>query len=70
MKGRDTRAFWSASRARETAICRQMGTWEHPPQALASLYRELSYNDIHVDLGRQGSGPDQNSELVLPHPLR
>jgi hypothetical protein len=47
-----------------------MGTWEHPPQALASLYRELSYNDIHVDLGRQGSGPDQNSELVLPHPLR
>ena len=39
-------------------------------QALASLYRELSNNDIHVNLGRLGAGPDRNTELVLPHPLR
>ncbi|WP_158881751.1 TIGR03767 family metallophosphoesterase [Amycolatopsis anabasis] len=38
-------------------------------QALASLYRELSYNDLHADLGRQGSAPDRNTELVLPNPL-
>jgi metallophosphoesterase (TIGR03767 family) len=43
---------------------------DRSPQALASLYRELSYNDIHADLGRQGAGSDRNTELVLPHPLR
>jgi metallophosphoesterase (TIGR03767 family) len=39
------------------------------PQALASLYRELSYNDIHVDLGRVGAAEDHNTELLLVNPL-
>jgi metallophosphoesterase (TIGR03767 family) len=39
------------------------------PQALASLYRELSYNDLHADLTRVGAGPDHNTELVLVNPL-
>jgi hypothetical protein len=39
------------------------------PQALASLYRELSYNDIHVDLGRVGEAVDHNTELLLVNPL-
>ncbi|WP_206785165.1 TIGR03767 family metallophosphoesterase [Amycolatopsis sp. MtRt-6] len=39
------------------------------PQALASLYRELSYNDIHVDLGRVGAAADHNTELLLVNPL-
>ncbi|WP_370944857.1 TIGR03767 family metallophosphoesterase [Amycolatopsis sp. cg5] len=39
-------------------------------QGLASLYRELSYNDIHADLGQLGAAGDRNAELVLAHPLR
>ncbi|WP_432848073.1 TIGR03767 family metallophosphoesterase [Amycolatopsis sp. CA-161197] len=39
------------------------------PSALASLYRELSYNDIHVDLGRVGADGDHNTELLLTNPL-
>jgi metallophosphoesterase (TIGR03767 family) len=39
------------------------------PQALAALYRELSYNDIHVDLSRVGSVGDHNTELLLTNPL-
>ncbi|MGK3200965.1 TIGR03767 family metallophosphoesterase [Amycolatopsis sp. MEPSY49] len=39
------------------------------PQALASLYRELSYNDIHTDLGRVGNPADHNTELLLVNPL-
>ncbi|RSD19203.1 TIGR03767 family metallophosphoesterase [Amycolatopsis eburnea] len=39
------------------------------PQALASLYRELSYNDIHTDPGRVGASADHNTELLLVHPL-
>ncbi|MEC3979609.1 TIGR03767 family metallophosphoesterase [Amycolatopsis sp. H20-H5] len=42
---------------------------ESTPQAFASLYRELSYNDIHTDLGRLGKATDQNTELLLPNPL-
>ncbi|MFI5561545.1 TIGR03767 family metallophosphoesterase [Amycolatopsis japonica] len=38
-------------------------------QALASLYREFSYNDIHASLGAVGTAQDQNTELLLPHPL-
>ncbi|WP_020670063.1 TIGR03767 family metallophosphoesterase [Amycolatopsis nigrescens] len=39
------------------------------PQALASLYRELSYNDLHVNLGRVGATADRNTELLIPNPL-
>ncbi|HEY2063668.1 MAG TPA: TIGR03767 family metallophosphoesterase [Amycolatopsis sp.] len=39
------------------------------PAALASLYRELAYNDIHVNLGRVGADGDHNTELVLTNPL-
>ncbi|GAA3586251.1 TIGR03767 family metallophosphoesterase [Amycolatopsis ultiminotia] len=39
------------------------------PEGLASLYRELSYNDIHVDLGRVGTANDHNTELLLTNPL-
>ncbi|GAB3135475.1 TIGR03767 family metallophosphoesterase [Tsukamurella serpentis] len=37
---------------------------------LASLYRELSYNDIHRDDDLLGKPADRNCELLLPHPLR
>lgn len=41
------------------------------PAGLASLYRELSYNDIHADpAGRTGELTDRNTELLLAHPLR
>ncbi|WP_033295768.1 TIGR03767 family metallophosphoesterase [Amycolatopsis jejuensis] len=39
------------------------------PEALASLYREFSYNDLHADLGRVGAPGDHNTELLLPNPL-
>jgi len=38
-------------------------------QALASLYRELSYNDIHASLSAVGTARDQNTELLLLNPL-
>ncbi|TNC28283.1 TIGR03767 family metallophosphoesterase [Amycolatopsis alkalitolerans] len=40
------------------------------PAALASLYREFSYNDIHIDLGRVGEAGDHNTELLIVNPLR
>ncbi|EGD54422.1 TIGR03767 family metallophosphoesterase [Gordonia neofelifaecis] len=36
---------------------------------LASLYRELSYNDIHRDDDLLGSAADRNCELLLTNPL-
>ena len=36
--------------------------------ALASLYRELSFNDIHADLSQEGTAGDRNTELVLVDP--
>jgi len=35
------------------------------PLGLASLYRELSFNDIHADPDLLGGTPDRNVELVL-----
>ena len=35
------------------------------PTGLASLYRELSFNDIHVDPTRVGAATDRNVELLL-----
>lgn len=43
---------------------------DHSPSALASLYRELSYNDLHAALDRSGDATDRNTELLLTHPLR
>ncbi|MFJ8817464.1 TIGR03767 family metallophosphoesterase [Amycolatopsis thermoflava] len=40
------------------------------PSALASLYRELSFNDLHADPARTGAAADHNTELLLVHPLR
>ncbi|GAA0986175.1 TIGR03767 family metallophosphoesterase [Nocardiopsis tropica] len=39
-------------------------------QGLASLYRELSYNDVHRDDTLLGAEADRNCELLLTHPLR
>lgn len=39
-------------------------------KGLASLYRELSYNDIHRDDALLGAAADRNCELLLTHPLR
>lgn len=39
------------------------------PQALASLYRELSANDLHADLETAGAPQDRNTELLLRHPF-
>ncbi len=39
-------------------------------KGLASLYRELSYNDLHADPELLGSAADRNCELLLTHPLR
>ncbi|UQN28699.1 TIGR03767 family metallophosphoesterase [Brachybacterium kimchii] len=36
--------------------------------ALASLYRELSFNDIHADLSQEGTPQDRNVELLLVAP--
>ncbi|MGW0172330.1 TIGR03767 family metallophosphoesterase [Rhodococcus sp. NPDC003322] len=38
------------------------------PAGLASLYRELSFNDIHADAAALGSAGDHNTELLLPSP--
>ena len=35
------------------------------PLGLASLYRELSFNDIHTDPVRLGASVDHNVELLL-----
>lgn len=35
---------------------------------LASLYRELSFNDIHADPEQSGSAGDRNTELLIPSP--
>ncbi|MFC4602661.1 TIGR03767 family metallophosphoesterase [Rhodococcus kronopolitis] len=35
---------------------------------LASLYRELSFNDIHMEPEEMGVSGDHNTELVLPSP--
>lgn len=40
------------------------------PEGLASLYRELSYNDIHRDDELLGKIADRNCELLLTHPHR
>ncbi|WP_448222568.1 TIGR03767 family metallophosphoesterase [Gordonia iterans] len=40
------------------------------PLGLASLYRELSYNDLHQDDDLLGKVSDRNCELLLRHPLR
>ncbi|AKU18095.1 TIGR03767 family metallophosphoesterase [Luteipulveratus mongoliensis] len=36
--------------------------------SLASLYRELSFNDIHYDAAREGHAVDHNTELLLVNP--
>lgn len=36
--------------------------------SLASLYRELSFNDIHADLSQEGEVQDRNLELLLTAP--
>ncbi|MFE0700568.1 TIGR03767 family metallophosphoesterase [Streptomyces sp. NPDC058872] len=36
---------------------------------LASLYRELSYNDLYVNLQQLGETADRNTELLLANPL-
>lgn len=38
---------------------------DRSPDALASLYRELSYNDLHADLGQLGGTGDRNAELLV-----
>ncbi|NYI89278.1 metallophosphoesterase (TIGR03767 family) [Amycolatopsis endophytica] len=46
------------------------GYGDTSPTALASLYRELSFNDLHADPGHVGSAGDHNTELLIAHPLR
>ncbi|ATY14991.1 TIGR03767 family metallophosphoesterase [Amycolatopsis sp. AA4] len=41
----------------------------HTPEALASMYREFSYNDIHANLSHVGETGDRNTELLLTNPL-
>lgn len=46
------------------------GSYTSGTQAdLAALYRELSFNDIHADLGQLGKDVDRNTELLLVNPL-
>ncbi len=40
------------------------------PAGLASLYRELSYNDLHFQNDLLGKVSDRNCELLLRHPHR
>lgn len=39
---------------------------DRSPAALASLYRELAFNDPHRDLSHVGQVGDRNAELLLP----
>lgn len=54
----------------ESAAPYQAAYDDASPAALASLYRELSYNDIHHHVPtRMGSTADRNTELLLTNPL-
>ncbi|MFC6705131.1 hypothetical protein [Flexivirga alba] len=53
----------------ESAAPYQASYDDSSPAALASLYRELSYNDIHRDPNRMGSDADRNTELLLKNPM-
>lgn len=48
----------------------QVGYGNLSPGGLASLYRELAFNDIHNDGSRTGGPADHNVELLLANPLR
>lgn len=52
----------------ESAAPYQASYTDGSQAALASVYRELSYNDIHRDLGQLGTDTDRNTELLLRHP--
>ncbi|KAA2264593.1 TIGR03767 family metallophosphoesterase [Solihabitans fulvus] len=43
---------------------------DRSPRGLASLYRELSFNDLHANLAQVGAAADHNTELVLSVPGR
>lgn len=53
----------------ESAAPYQAPYGDSSSEALASLYRELSYNDIHRDPNRMGSAADRNTELLLKNPM-
>ncbi|GGB29454.1 metallophosphoesterase [Flexivirga endophytica] len=53
----------------ESAAPYQAAYDDGSPSALASLYRELSYNDIHRDPNRIGTAADRNTELLLKNPM-
>lgn len=53
----------------ESAAPYQASYSDGAPEALASLYRELSYNDIHRDPSRIGTAADRNTELLLKNPM-
>ncbi|MFC9790605.1 TIGR03767 family metallophosphoesterase [Rhodococcus sp. NPDC127528] len=46
----------------------QVGHGDFSQSGLASLYRELSFNDIHADPKLMGASSDHNTELLLPSP--
>lgn len=48
----------------------QVGYDNLAPGGLASLYRELAFNDIHNDGSRTSGAADHNVELLLANPLR
>ena len=43
----------------------QVDHGDFSPAGLASLYRELSLNDIHADAANLGSETDRNVELLV-----
>lgn len=53
----------------ESAAPYQASYTDSSQAALASVYREMSYNDIHRDLGQLGTAADRNTELLLKNPL-
>ncbi|WP_446666700.1 TIGR03767 family metallophosphoesterase [Flexivirga sp. B27] len=54
----------------ESAAPYQAAYDDGSPSALASLYRELAYNDIHQHVTkRMGTPADRNTELLLRNPL-
>lgn len=53
----------------ESAAPYQASYTDGSQAALASVYRELSYNDLHRDLSQLGTGADRNTELLLKNPL-
>lgn len=52
----------------ESAAPYQASYTDGSQAALASVYREMSYNDVNADLSQLGAAGDRNTELLMKNP--